>query len=559
MIKKLPLSLVAALFAFASYGQTIVSTSPQNKNVVLEEFTGIYCQFCPDGHAIAQSIQDENPGRVSLINIHAGGFANPQSGHPDFRTDYGNAIANQSGLTGYPAGQVNRHVFPGRGMSNGGTAMGRGAWALSASEILDMPSYVNVGIEANLDLATRLLTIHVEAYYTGDSPESTNLLNVAVLQNNTKGPQSGGGAGNNYNHMHRLVDLITGQWGEEITTTTAGSFVDRTFTYTVPADYRGVEAVLEDMEVAAFITETQQEIPSGSSTKPYFTGVTLANDVNIRSIQPIDPTCGNTITPVVNVKNEGQNTITELAITYEVNGESHVYNWTGNIPALWDENIELPEITFNLQETNTLNISVPTDEDNTNNSQSLSFDKASEGSGTIKIRIGTDSWGYEFSWELRDSQGNVVESGDGYPNSSTTYVHLDLAADCYTIHLFDEYGDGGTLVVIEDHEGNRVFTKTGNWGAHFTGEFSSNGILNVDQMEIGNINVYPNPTRDILNITNAENADIQIFDTLGKMILSKDAISANEQLNVSGLNAGIYFIQISKDGNVTNKKVIINN
>lgn len=559
MIKKLPLSLVAALFAFASYGQTIVSTSPQNKNVVLEEFTGIYCQFCPEGHAIAQSIQDENPGRVSLINIHAGGFANPQSGHPDFRTDYGNAIANQSGLTGYPAGQVNRHVFPGRGMSNGGTAMGRGAWALSASEILDMPSYVNVGIEANLDLATRLLTIHVEAYYTGDSPESTNLLNVAVLQNNTKGPQSGGGAGNNYNHMHRLVDLITGQWGEEITTTTAGSFVDRTFTYTVPADYRGVEAVLEDMEVAAFITETQQEIPSGSSTKPYFTGVTLANDVNIRSIQPIDPTCGNTISPVVNVKNEGQNPITELAITYEVNGDSQVYNWTGNIPALWDENIELPEITFNLQETNTLNISVPTDEDNTNNSQSLSFDKASEGSGTIKIRISTDNWGYEFSWELRDSQGNVVESGDGYPNGNTTYVHLDLAADCYTIHLFDEYGDGGTLVVIEDHDGNRLLTKTGNWGAHFEGEFSSNGILNIDQMELGNINIYPNPTHDVLNITNAENADIQIFDTLGKMILSKDAISANEQLNVSGLNAGIYFIQISKEGNVTNKKVIINN
>src|SRR5690554_4162683 len=233
MIKKLPLSLAAALFAFASYGQTIVSTTLQNKNVVLEEFTGIYCVYCPDGHAIAQAIQNANPDRVSLINIHVGGYANPQSGHPDFRTDYGNAIANQSLLTGYPAGQVNRHVFPGRGMSNGVTAMGRGQWTASANEILAAPSNVNIAVEATLDVQTRVMEIHVEGYYTANSSQTTNLLNVAVLQNNTKGPQTGGGAGNNYNHMHRLVDLVTGQWGEEISTTTTGTFVDRTFTYTV--------------------------------------------------------------------------------------------------------------------------------------------------------------------------------------------------------------------------------------------------------------------------------------------------------------------------------------
>ena len=33
--------------------QTFVSTTPENKNVILEEFTGISCGFCPDGHLIA--------------------------------------------------------------------------------------------------------------------------------------------------------------------------------------------------------------------------------------------------------------------------------------------------------------------------------------------------------------------------------------------------------------------------------------------------------------------------------------------------------------------------
>src|SRR5690554_7217611 len=97
MFRKLPF-FVAMLFVCTAYGQTIVSTSPENKNVVLEEFTGIYCVYCPDGHAIAQAIKDASPDRVSLIHIHTGGFANPSGKHPDFRTHYGAPIADRKSV-----------------------------------------------------------------------------------------------------------------------------------------------------------------------------------------------------------------------------------------------------------------------------------------------------------------------------------------------------------------------------------------------------------------------------------------------------------------------------
>lgn len=565
MLKKLPSSLAAALVAFASFGQTIVPTTPQNKSVVLEEFTGIYCTFCPDGHAIAQAIQNANPDRVSLINIHEGGYANPNGGAPDFRTDFGTAIVSQSysgGGFGYPAGTVNRHVFPGRSMaSGGGTAMGRNHWTVSANEILNVASNVNVAVEATIDIQTRMLTVHVEAYYTGNSTESSNLLNVALLQNNTKGPQTGGGMGNNYNHMHRLVHLITGQWGEAINTTTAGTFVDKTYTYAIPADFRGVEAVLEDMEIVAFLTETHQEVATGSRTYPNFTGITKTNDAHIRSIEPIDPTCDNNIAPVINIKNEGQDPLTDLVITYEINGVSHTYNWTGNLPALHNEDVELPEVAFTLGATNTLTVSIPSDEDNTNNSQSISFDKAPEGTGSITLEIKTDAYAYEFRWKLLNSAGETVHNGNGssYGNGSTTNVDLDIVADCYTLVITDSYGDGGTRVTVKDHEGTQLFYATGNWGGERKGEFSSNGVLSTNYNEMGNISVYPNPTRDILNITNAENADVQVFDILGKMILSKNSLSLNEQIDVSSLHAGAYFLKISKDGNVTTKKFIVTN
>ena len=111
-MKKFLLSF--ALLAYSSFliGQTIVSTTPENKKAILEEFTGISCVFCPDGHAIANAIKNSNPEDVFLINIHQGGFAVPSGSQPDFRTPFGDAIANQSGLIGYPAGTVNRHIIP---------------------------------------------------------------------------------------------------------------------------------------------------------------------------------------------------------------------------------------------------------------------------------------------------------------------------------------------------------------------------------------------------------------------------------------------------------------
>ena len=113
MKKRLPIiGLLAA--SGSAFGQLPVSTTGENKNVVLEEFTGIYCTYCPDGHKRAQQLADANPGNVVLINIHEGGYAAPSGSDPDFRTSFGSAIAGQTGLTGYPAGTVNRRKFPGR-------------------------------------------------------------------------------------------------------------------------------------------------------------------------------------------------------------------------------------------------------------------------------------------------------------------------------------------------------------------------------------------------------------------------------------------------------------
>ena len=561
MKQKLTTILALILIGFGSFAQTIVSTSPEDRKVVLEEFTGIHCVFCPQGHAIAQGIKDANPDTVFLINIHTGSFANPSTGEPDFRTPFGAAIANQTGLLGYPAGTVNRQNFPGLEMgASGTTALGRGAWVNASNQVLPDGSYVNVGVEATIDVQTNEMTIHVEGFYTGDSPEGTNLLNVALLQNNTLGPQTGGNMGDEYVHQHRLVDMVTGQWGISIPTTTTSTFVDETFTYTIPADYNGVPAEISDLEVVAFITETQQLISSGSGAYPTFTGITLVNDANLRYLEDLDDSCSGIVTPRVNIQNAGQDPITSLDITYSINsGTEMVYNWTGNLTSLQSETIELPELNYSTQSTNTISASIPNDDENANNNASTSFDQALDATSTVEMELNTDNYGSEVRWNVTDFEGTVLYNGGPYGNNQTINETFELPESCYTFNLIDTYGDGGGAVTLTDSDGTEVFYTNGVYGSGASKNFSTDGfiiVLGLGDNALEAVSIYPNPTTSILNIQNAENASIEVYNILGQTLYSKTNISLNEQVNVSNLTQGTYFVKITNGDAVKTSKFI---
>ncbi|RDK84171.1 T9SS type A sorting domain-containing protein [Marinirhabdus gelatinilytica] len=562
MSKKLLSGLVLSFFAISAFAQTIVSTTPEDKKVILEEFTGINCVFCPDGHAIAQAIQDDNPGNVFLINIHTGGFANPSGGQPDFRTPFGSAIADQSGLVGYPAGTVNRHIFPGQSQSGDpdDTAMSRGAWAGASNDILGQASYLNMAVEAEVDVQTNELTVHVEAYYTGDSPEATNMLNVALLQNNTLGPQTGGNMGNEYVRQHRLVHLITGQWGESVSPTTATSFIDRTYTYTIPAGYNSVPVELADLELVVFMTETTQEIISGNGAYPTFTNLANADDVNLRSIQDVPELCAETLAPVINIQNNGANDLTSLDIEYSINGGTpETYTWTGLLTSLQNEDVELPEVSFTMQATNTIDVTIPNDDDNSNNDATSSFDQAVNGTGTVYMELNTDQYGSEVRWNVTDVDGNVLYNGGPYGNNTTINETFQLDAGCHTFNLIDTYGDGGGAVTLTDSDGTEIYSTNGAYGSGESQNFGSDGvqILSVGEVTAQQVVIYPNPATDVLNVKNAETGSIAVFDILGKKIIELNDLSLNEAINVSTLQAGTYLVKISVGGTVTTEKFII--
>lgn len=567
-------TLLFLLTTFYSFAQTIVSTSPENKKVILEEFTGIHCVYCPQGHAIANTLKNNNPNNVFLINVHVGGYSTPSTGEPDFRTTFGSAIVGQTGLTGYPAATVNRTSFSGYAQNGGtGTAMSRNYWTAAANQILNQPSYVNVATTASMDINTRVLTVLVEAYYTGNSPVSTNKLNVALLQNNTLGPQTGGNMGSEYNHQHRLVNMITGQWGEEISTTTSGTFVSRTYTYTVPASYNNIAAELGEFEVVAYVAETQQKIISGNGAKVTYTGLTSSNDAKIKEVKVIEAQCSNILSPKVVIQNNGQNNLTNLDINYSVNnGTSQTFNWTGNLATFESQTITLNPISYTLVSSNTLDISLASDDDNINNTGATTFIKATETSySNITVKITTDQYGSETSWTLKNSVGSTVASSPTYVDQAAAGaypqpdINLNLPNDCYTFTINDAYGDGMSSATY-GYGSYQIFANgaliSGISGGAFTSSDSKRfGVANPlgnEDFTRNTISLYPNPSDGLLTLTTVDDVNLSLIDITGKIVFTKNQVKNNETINVSHLQSGVYFAKLESYNTAKTIKIILN-
>ena len=142
------IGLFCALTASGTAQERFVDETPQNRKVVLEEFTGVNCGNCPDGHRRANALRDAHPGEVFLINIHQGSYAYPAE--IDLRTNYGDALASQAGINSYPNATINRHSF------NGSIAVAdRTAWTSLSEGLLSTEAYANIAAKATVDWQIR--------------------------------------------------------------------------------------------------------------------------------------------------------------------------------------------------------------------------------------------------------------------------------------------------------------------------------------------------------------------------------------------------------------------
>lgn len=88
-------------------------------------------------------------------------------------------------------------------------------------------------------------------------------------------------------------------------------------------------------------------------------------------------------------------------------------------------------------------------------------------------------------------------------------------------------------------------------------EFTSSPVTSIDDLVNSSITLYPNPVSDKLFITDCNGSIINIYNTLGSLLMKSQSQSERQMLDMSGVNKGVLFIRIvDKEGTMQSYKVI---
>lgn len=266
------------------------------KRVFLEEGSGGWCGFCPDGHSRMKDILDANfnvngvyKKVVGVVHHNADGMANTES----------NTI-NTAFATGYPYGVVDRMLFKDQ------TTVGinRGLWSAKVAERLNQVVPVNISItNKTYNAATRMISFKVKADFVDDARPGDFRITAIISEDNVRGPmisatntswnqrnffsskEANGGSPTSefynldpyivgYRHAHVAKTILPSAWGNSGVVPNSpaqGSSYEQTFTYTLPAlvkvsdtDYPGKSGLYN---------EYQNTFPGDAMNKP--------NDISI--------------------------------------------------------------------------------------------------------------------------------------------------------------------------------------------------------------------------------------------------------------------------------------
>ena len=416
-MKKITLVVGLATLSFGALAQNWVSTAPQNKKVVIEEFTGLHCTFCPDGHKTANALVTANPGNVFTVNIHSGGYATPATGEPDMRTTKGDAIDDASGLGGYPAASVNRYRTPRVEPGN------RASWAASVNSQLAESAAANAYVKSYFDRTTNELTTEVEVYYTANSATSTNKLTVMLLQDDILGPQTGGTqfypenfVGDDYIHNHVLRDVISGggAWGEVIDTTTQGTYYYKKYVTTLPASIKNVPLKFFNLQVLAFVSEgDDNNIMAAHQTDVEYDQTGLVDLSMISKTTEPSSICTDPFTPSIEVTNTSTETVTSFDISATIEGVNVNKSFSGSIApngkttiSFDDEIAPRGNYSVNIIGFTNINAGVLTDVDVKNDFVKLS------GFGLQQKAFSYTKFGMDGTMDL--NSGRMVDQNTGY-------------------------------------------------------------------------------------------------------------------------------------------------
>lgn len=436
--------LLSIFFAPLMAGAWNVSTEPTYKSAIIEEFTGTHCPNCPDGHRMASMLYTLHPDEVHPVAIHAGAFARPSKGEPDFCTSLGTYLNNHFEVSFYPSAVVNRKDYQER------MVLDRNMWGQACREVLKEISPVNLFTQCSYDPDTRVLTLDVEGYLT--SGMSDPRLNVFLLQSEILGPQSGGLLGEEYPHRNMLRAYLTeDQTGDQIEVKTAGEYFSRTFSYTLPEAIGGVATDPVNMEIVAFVTEGEDDVCTVSSCRPDTSN--LPQTFSVECVEaPLFITKNHAFDFFeVVLENHGGESLTSADFDVTINKQPSTCRWEGEILPYTNQIVRVPfngllKDTYDEEDTSyIIRLTKANGKDVEFPSFRGTIQKVANYPSEFTLKIKTDLDASDNKWRILDKEGEVIYDFGGYPDGEITEVDEHVALEpgkIYCLEVSDSWGDG---------------------------------------------------------------------------------------------------------------------
>ena len=575
---------------------TIVSKQPQNRTVLMEEYTGMGCGYCPAGHAISNQLKQQYGDSLIVVNLHApaSSLVNPTAGQPDMRTDYGDALASNAGVATLPQATLNRHGF-------GGTmAFGRDQWASLVEQAHALPAYLNVAARADIDWPSRELSVQVQIYYTAQASVDENHIHIAVLQDDIIGYQKNGYqtpeqylGDDQYAHQHILRDLLTGQWGEAVPAGDSGSFLSKTCTETLPDAIRNVDLDLLDLQIVVFVSEDRNEVinacyaPIHYNNGPdYIFGLAQGTQQDVYS-------CDDNIEVsfLFENRNIDDPDIESVEFLLTSRDQAHPFTWQPDSAFRYGDAVQVVSDEFPLQrsgQADEVEVSVskvngePYDFEG-QKTLSIPVIKylARAPSDSVVLDLWQDGFGTETTWTLADNgTGRLVAEGGPYEDIALSLAPmqhtcaLPVAEGCYRFTLRDSRGDGINNIFGEGHfsfldtEGNTLLEHDGVFTDSVVVMLRRSGVGNEARTAAGLLkaSLYPNPATDYCYLTvespEGQQAGIEIFSLSGQKLFRmghplQSGIQTIE-IPLKGLRSGLYLVRLGTDSGTSTLRLVVN-
>jgi hypothetical protein len=97
---------------------------------------------------------------------------------------------------------------------------------------------------------------------------------------------------------------------------------------------------------------------------------------------------------------------------------------------------------------------------------------------------------------------------------------------------------------------------TGDWGEFQISAYDAS--LGIDQFNSNSFAVYPNPVKNMLNLTSnlADISNVAVYNLLGQQVIAKQVNASEGQIDMSSLPQGTYMVKVTANNQVKTIKVI---